>query len=129
MVERSDAAKYNVMAGTPISKMHSPMTFAKKQESNKKTNESAMKKLITVSIVSVFFISAQLYLLTETSNWLLPVLCSHLYSKSRSMFSYSLFVNIPIIWNNEEPATTKMKNTINHAFLLELSSVFVLLIH
>ena len=61
MVERSDAAKYNVMAGTPISKMHSPVTFAKKQESNKKTNEDAMKKLITVSIVSVFFISAQLY--------------------------------------------------------------------
>jgi len=30
MVERSDAAKYNVMAGTPISKMHSPVTFAKK---------------------------------------------------------------------------------------------------
>lgn len=61
MVERSDAMKFNVMAGTPISKMHSPMTFAKKQETNKKTNAAAMKKLITVSIVSVFFISAQLY--------------------------------------------------------------------
>jgi len=35
-----------------------PVNFAARQESEKKTNQAAMRKLIIVSFVSVFFITA-----------------------------------------------------------------------
>jgi solute carrier family 30 (zinc transporter), member 2 len=57
MVEKSGASK-NYPLGTPISSMHPTLTFQQVLEKNMKIHDQAMKKLIIVSIVSVFFITA-----------------------------------------------------------------------
>lgn len=45
---------------SPIGKVASVVKFEEALERNKKTHAAAMKKLVIVSIVSVFFITAQL---------------------------------------------------------------------
>lgn len=64
MVEKGNAsnAEYAKMMGTPLAqgKMAAPLHFDVVLEKNKKVHAAAMKKLVIVSIVSVFFITAQL---------------------------------------------------------------------
>lgn len=62
MVEKTNAsnADYAKMMGTPlgVGKMTAPISFDTVLEKNKKVHQAAMKKLVIVSIVSVFFITA-----------------------------------------------------------------------
>lgn len=65
MVERTDSskadyAKFKQIMGTPMAKMTTPITFEQRKNMNLKSNEAAMRKLVIVSFVSVFFITAQL---------------------------------------------------------------------
>jgi hypothetical protein len=60
MVEKSGASKPELhkVLGTPISQMHPPLSFQQVLEKNQKQHAAAMKKLVIVSVVSVFFITA-----------------------------------------------------------------------